>query len=71
MLCRATQDRQVLVKSSDKPWSTGGGNGPIQYSHLETLTDSMKRQKDMTLEDEFPQVGSCPICYWERVEGNY
>ena len=27
MLCRATQDRQVIVKSSDKMQSTGGGNG--------------------------------------------
>ena len=33
MPCRATQDRQVIVKSSDKTWSSGGGNGkPLQYS---------------------------------------
>ena len=31
---RATQDGQVIVKSSDKTWSTGGGNGkPLQYSY--------------------------------------
>ena len=30
--------------------------------------NTMKRQKDMTLEDELPQVGRCPICYWGRVE---
>ena len=29
MLYRATQDGQVIVKSSDKIWSTGGGNGSI------------------------------------------
>ena len=27
MLCRATQDRQVMVESSDKTWPTGEGNG--------------------------------------------
>ena len=33
--------------------STGGGNGkPLQYSCLESPISSMKRQKDMTLEDE-------------------
>ena len=33
MPCRATQDSQVMVESSDKTWSTGGGNGkPLQYS---------------------------------------
>ena len=33
MLCRAIQDRWVMVESSDKMWSTGEGNGkPLQYS---------------------------------------
>ena len=45
MLCRATQDRQVMVESSDKMWSTGEGNGkPPQYSCLESPINSMKRQ---------------------------
>ena len=49
MLCRATQDRQVMVESSDKTWSTGEGNGkPLQYSCLENPMNSMKRQKDNT-----------------------
>ena len=44
------------MESSDKTWSMGEGNGnPLQYSHLENLTNSMKRQKDMTLEDETPR----------------
>ena len=58
MPCRATQDQdeQVLVETSDKTWSPGGGNGnPLQYSCLENLMNSMKRQKDMTLEDEPPR----------------
>ena len=35
-------------------WSTGEGNGkPLQYSSLENPMNSMKRQKDRTLKDEF------------------
>ena len=35
-------------------WSTGEGNGkPLQYSCLEYPMNSMKRQKDRTLKDEF------------------
>ena len=57
MLCRATQDVQVTVESSDKMWFTGEGNGkPLQYSCLENPMNSMKRQKDMTLKDEFPRL---------------
>ena len=45
-----------MVKSSDKMWSTGEGNGePLQYSCLENPMNSMKRQKDMTLKDELPR----------------
>ena len=54
MPCRATQDRWVIVKSSDKTWSTGRGNGkPLQYSYMNM--NSMKRRKDMTLESETPR----------------
>ena len=56
MLCRDTQDRQVMVETSDKPWSTGEGNGkPLQYACLENPMNSMKRQKDWTLKDERPR----------------
>ena len=56
MPCQATQDGQVLVKSSDKTWFTGGGNGnPFQYSCSENLMNRIKRQKDMTPEDESPR----------------
>ena len=48
------QDKWVIVKSSDKMWSTGEGNGnPRQYS-CQKNQNSMKKQKDMTLEDEHP-----------------
>ena len=56
MPCRATQDRQVMVESSDKMWSIGQGNGkPLQYCCLENPTNSMTRQKDRTLKDELPR----------------
>ena len=38
-------------------WSTGERNGkPLQYSCLENPMNSMKRQKDRTLKDEFPRL---------------
>ena len=41
------------VEEFHKMWSTREGNGnPLQYSCLENPMGSMKRQKDMTLEDE-------------------
>ena len=53
MLYRATQDRRVMVESSDKTWSSGEGNGkPLQYSCLENPMNSMKRPKDMILKGE-------------------
>ena len=56
MLCRDTQDRQVMLETSDQRWSTGEGNGKtLQYSCLDNRMDSMKRQKDMTLKDELPR----------------
>ena len=40
MPCRATQHGRVMVESSDKTWSHGGGNGnPLQYSCSETPMD--------------------------------
>ena len=45
-----------MLESSDKTWYTGKGNGkPLQYSCLENLMNSMKRQKYMTLKDELPR----------------
>ena len=53
MLCRATQDRWVMMETSDKMWSPGEGNGkPLPYSCLENPMNSMKTQKDRTLKDE-------------------
>ena len=37
-------------------WSTGEGDGkPLQYSCLENLMNSMKRQKDRILQEKLPR----------------
>ena len=42
-----------MVEKSDRMWCTGEGNGILlQYSCLENLMNSMKRQKARTLKDE-------------------
>ena len=57
MSCRVTQDRWVMVKNSDKTWFTEGENSnPLQYSCHENTMNSMKRQKDITPEDEPPRL---------------
>ena len=57
MLFRATQDRQVIVESSDKIWSTGERNGkPLQYSCLENPMNSIKKQKYRTLKDKLSRL---------------
>ena len=54
--CRATQDKWVTAESSGKTWYTGEDNATsLQYSCLENPTNSMKRQKDMTLKDKLPR----------------
>ena len=54
--CGATQDGRVMVERSDRMWSTGDGNGkPLQYSCLENLMSSMKRQNDRILKEELPR----------------
>ena len=71
MLRRATQDRWVMVKSSDKAWSTGEENGkPLQYSCLENPMNSMKRQKDKTLKDELPRSVSAQYASGEKWRNN-
>ena len=50
------QDKWVIVKSSDKMWSTEEGNGnPLLYSCLENHMDSMKSQTDMMQEEVTPR----------------
>ena len=72
MLCRATQDKRVMLESSEKMWSTGEGTSkPLQYSCLENPMNSMKRQKDRTLKDELPRlVGAQYATYWKQWRNN-
>ena len=64
MLYRATHNQLVLVKSSAKARSTGKENdNPLQYSCLENLMDSMKRQKDIPSRTNTKQ--KCP--FYHRV----
>ena len=52
----ATQDGRVMVKRSDRMWSSGEGNGkPLQYSCLENPMNSTKRQNDRILKEELPR----------------
>ena len=47
---------QVILKNSDKMWSTGGGIGnSLQYTCYENPMNSMKMQKDMEPEDKPPR----------------
>ena len=71
MLCRATQDGQVMVESSDKMWPTREGNGkPLHSSCLENPMNSMKKQKGMTLKDEPPRLGGTKYATGEEYRNN-
>ena len=73
MPCRETQDRLAIVKSFDKTWSTGEGNGnSLQLSCLENPINSMKWEKDMVL--EYKCLRSEGVQYAtgeEQGDGNY
>ena len=72
MPCRATQDKWVMVKSSDKMWSTGEGNGkPLQNSCLENSMNSMKRQKVRRLKDELPRSVGAQYATGEKWRNNF
>ena len=71
MPCGTTQDRRVMVESSDKMWSTGEGNvKALQYSCLENPINSMKRQKDRTLKDELPRLVGAQYATGEEGRNN-
>ena len=71
MPCRATQEGEVTVESSDKIQSTGEGNGkPLQYSCLENPKNSMKRQNDRTLKNELPRLVGAQYATGEEWRNN-
>ena len=60
-----------MVESSDKIRSTGEGKGkPLQYSCLENPMNSMKRQKDRTLKDEFARLAGTQYATGEEWRKN-
>ena len=60
-----------MVESSDKMWSAEKGNGkPHQYFCLENPMHSMKKQKDMTLKDEFPRSVGAQYATGEEQRNN-
>ena len=72
MPCRATQDGQVMVESSDKMWSTGEGNGkPLQYSWLENSMNSTKGKKDRTLKNELPSSVGAQYATGDQWRNNF
>ena len=71
MPCRAIHNGWHMVESSDKTWSAGEGNGkPPQYSCLENPMNSMKRQKDRTLKDEFSRSEGAPYATGDQWRNN-
>ena len=60
-----------MVGSTDRTWSSGEGNGrPHQYSRLENPMNSMKRQKDRTLENELPRSVGAQYATGEQWKNN-
>ena len=43
------------MERSERMWSTGEGNGSIQYSCLENPMNNMKRQNGRILKEELPR----------------
>ena len=71
MLCRASQDRQIMAERSDKTWSTGEKNGkPLQYSCLENPMNSMKGQNDRILKEELPRSVGAPYATGDQWRNN-
>ena len=61
-----------MVKSSDKRWYIGEGNGkPLQHSCLENPLNTIKRQKDMTLKDELPKLVGAQYVTRDQWRNNY
>ena len=54
------------MKSSDKTWSTGEGNGSPPQNPM----NSMKRQKNMTLKNELPKLEDAQYATGEEWRSN-
>ena len=53
-------------------WSTGEGNGKsLQYSSVENPTNSMKRQNESILKEEFPRSVGTQYATGDQWRNNY
>ena len=68
MPCKATRDRCIMVKNSDKTWSTGGGMANHSSILAFRTPWTVWKGKRHDTERWTPQIGRCSICYLERVE---
>ena len=69
MPCWATQDRCIMVESSDKTWSSGEGNGkPLQHSR--ESHEQYKKAKNITLKDELPRSVGAQYATGEKGRNN-
>ena len=67
----SSQMTNAFIHISDKTWSIEEGNGkPLQYSCLENSMNSMKRQKDRTLKEEFPRLVGTQYATGEELRNN-
>ena len=65
------KDRQAMVESSDKTWSTGEGNGkPLQNSCLKNPMNSRKRQNDSIPKEELPRSLGAQYATGDRWRNN-
>ena len=63
--------KNAFIHISDKTSSIEEGNGkPLQYSCLEDPMNSMKRQKDRTLKEEFPRLVGTQYATGEELRNN-
>ena len=61
-----------MVERADRMWSTGGGNGtPLQYSCLENLFNSIRRQSDRILKEELPRSVGAKYATGDQWRNNF
>ena len=60
------------MERSDRMWSTGEGNGkPLQYSCLENLMNSLKRQNERILKEELPRLVDAQYATGDQWRNNF
>ena len=61
-----------MMERSDRIWSTGERNGkPLQYSCLENLMNSLKRQNERILKEELPRLVDAQYATGDQWRNNF